>query len=543
MKYRDPKPEILRIEELVKNVKYGEIKLPRFQRPFVWKEKDVRKLFDSIYNGYPIGSILLWISSIKLASERTIGELEIEGSKDDMPTNYLLDGQQRLSSLCGALYYNGEDYNSMWKISFDLEKEEFIHPKDVFKPFYFPLNKLINTSDFINQCKVFDNQDKKSIYYERAENLLKSIKDYKIPVVRIGDMPIKEVAPIFERINSTGRKLTIIDLMRAATWKESFDLNDAIKEISEICESNNYNNIPDTHILRNIAAYFGLGIHKEEIDKLRQKNSEEIKLATTKIVNAYKAAIGFLQSQLYLETDAYIPYRMQITLLVEFFNLCQNPTNIQLKELQKWFWKTSFSKHFEGGGVGKINKDLESIRRFAKEEISKLDDAEEINYDNLINDEFKLRKASSKAFALILARNNPKSILNCLDFDKESYLKKIDSQIYFKIIKGNFQLTNNNKLKSPINFLMLNLIDNEVLSNIPSDIIFKMLKEEHEEEYSNVLKSNLLNEECINAIYENNIDGFYEIRKEIIVNEIKNIVNDSFIDKDNINDKIVDKNI
>ena len=60
MNYRDPKPDIQRIEELVTGVKYGEIKLPKFQRPFVWKRKEVLKLLDSIYKGYPIGSILLW---------------------------------------------------------------------------------------------------------------------------------------------------------------------------------------------------------------------------------------------------------------------------------------------------------------------------------------------------------------------------------------------------------------------------------------------------------------------------------------------------
>ncbi len=39
MKSLDPKPDILRIEELVIKVKQGDIKLPKFQRPFVWKKK------------------------------------------------------------------------------------------------------------------------------------------------------------------------------------------------------------------------------------------------------------------------------------------------------------------------------------------------------------------------------------------------------------------------------------------------------------------------------------------------------------------------
>ncbi len=66
----------------------------------------------------------------------------------------------------------------MWNISFDLKLEKFIFPKpDDIRPEYFPLNKLLATSDFINQCKVFESQPEKSQYYEKAESLLSSIKD------------------------------------------------------------------------------------------------------------------------------------------------------------------------------------------------------------------------------------------------------------------------------------------------------------------------------------------------------------------------------
>ncbi|MHC5895598.1 DUF262 domain-containing protein [Nostoc sp.] len=79
LRISDPKPEILRIEELVyKSLKIGDIKLPKFQRFFVWKKADILNLCDSVYNGYPIGSILLWFTNQKLASEHQIGDLEIK---------------------------------------------------------------------------------------------------------------------------------------------------------------------------------------------------------------------------------------------------------------------------------------------------------------------------------------------------------------------------------------------------------------------------------------------------------------------------------
>ncbi|MEZ4939357.1 MAG: DUF262 domain-containing protein [Saprospiraceae bacterium] len=174
MKYRDPKPDVIRIEELVIGVRTGDIKLPKFQRPFIWNKQDILKLWDSIYKGYPIGSILLWLTKERLASERKIADLDINEREEEYPTNYLLDGQQRLSSLCGPLYWNRRDKNSPWNIVFDVDKEIFIYPEDQ-KIEYFPLNKLLNTSDFIKQCKTFEAHDKKDKFIENSERLLQSI--------------------------------------------------------------------------------------------------------------------------------------------------------------------------------------------------------------------------------------------------------------------------------------------------------------------------------------------------------------------------------
>lgn len=315
MKYRDPKPEILRIEELVNGVKTGDIKLPKFQRPFVWNKSDVLKLWDSIYKGYPIGSILLWLTNQKLASERKIADLEINTREDEYPTNYLLDGQQRLSSLCGALYWNGKDKDSPWNIVFDVENEVFLYPDigENDRIQYFQLNKLIDTQDYINQCSKFKAHGKEDIYTKTALRLLNSIKDYKIAAVKIGDMDLNEVAPIFERINSSGRQLTMVDLMRAATWKGGFDLNDAIDAIRSACEEKNFEDIKDTHILRSISGCAGLGIHKEDIDKLRDCTSDELKKAAGKSVDAYKLAVDFITSELPLPSINYLPYGLQLT--------------------------------------------------------------------------------------------------------------------------------------------------------------------------------------------------------------------------------------
>ena len=524
MTYKDPKPDILRIEELVKSVKFGDIKLPRFQRPFVWKDKDVRKLLDSIYKGYPIGSILLWVSSEKLASERSIGDLDIVITREDYPTNYLLDGQQRLSTLCGALYWNGKNKESLWNLSFDLEKEEFIHPKDVYRPFYFPLNKLISTSDFINQCKVFDNHEKKEIYYDRAEKLLKSIKDYKIPTVRIGDMTIQEVAPIFERINSTGRKLTVVDLMRAATWKGGFDLNDAINSIKEICEENNFVNIPETHILRNISAYFGISITREDIEKLRKTPSNDMQTATDSTIISYKDAINFIQNTLRIPSGSYIPYSMQTTLIVEFFHLCPSPTLNQERQLVKWFWHTSFSRHFEGGGAGQINKDLQSIRDFALNNTDEIKFLKPIVYTQIFSERLTLNKAISKAFALLLAIRKPRSLLTGELFNNESNFKYVNRDTFHSIFPKTQRHIEGINYESPLNYCLIDPIHNKILGDISPNVWIEAIKKELPNDYINILDSNFINFSAIKAILQNDPVSFFKIRNDSLISAISELI-------------------
>jgi hypothetical protein len=77
------------IADLAGAINGGEIKVPQFQRRFVWDEGDAFELLDSIANSYPIGSLLLWKTVDKLAVERNIGEFTLPETDDMSPTDRL----------------------------------------------------------------------------------------------------------------------------------------------------------------------------------------------------------------------------------------------------------------------------------------------------------------------------------------------------------------------------------------------------------------------------------------------------------------------
>lgn len=513
----DPKPEILRIEEVVTKVKEGDIKLPKFQRPFVWNKEDVLKLLDSIYNGYPIGSILLWLSKEKLASERTIGDLKIDERPEEYPTNYLLDGQQRLSSLCGALYWNGTDRNSTWNICFDLDKEEFLYPdEDKWKIEYFRVNKILKTMDFINELKKYENEQQKDKYIENAEKLLKSIKDYKVAAVRIGDMSIDEVAPIFERINSTGRQLTIVDLMRAATWKDGFDLNNLIKDIRDSTEYKNFDDVDEQVILRNLAAANDIPIHnKESINKLRNIDSTVLKSKSKDVIEAYKTAVDFLYDNLNVKAYKNVPYGLQLTLIVEYFRINPKPNNIEVSKLKKWFWITSISRYFAGFNTAQLANDVQNFKKFAMRKIDDIDLGIKINYDNFLKDSFRLNKATSKTFSLVLANKIPLNLVNGTAINIEAALAlnnkheyhHIFPQAYLKLSGFSDDLINQHA-----NICLLNSGFNKQISDKKPSVYFEELKTLLGTNLDKVLSSNFISKEAFEAGLKDDYQEFIKQR-------------------------------
>ena len=119
------KSTTMSISLLIDEIDRGRIGMPEMQRPFVWTDYQVRDLFDSIYNGYPVGYLLLWDDGAS-ANTRVIG---VDQKADERPRYLIIDGQQRLTSLYSAM--RGKpvvDHNYKEReitISFDPIEERF----------------------------------------------------------------------------------------------------------------------------------------------------------------------------------------------------------------------------------------------------------------------------------------------------------------------------------------------------------------------------------------------------------------------------------
>lgn len=228
----------------------GAFMIPRFQRQFVWNNAQVKLLVDSISRNYPIGSLLLLQETIPsdpfLASRQIDAviheseDLNLNESLEDAFQKtaattviyYVLDGQQRLTSLVRVFLQASEDYYYYFDLDLLYESDTSERNPAAWVKKRSQNRKLSMRylkSDLIidpEKCEVFVQEYFESEYSPlkgdrqgqrkaaaKVNRMFETMRNYQIPLVIIdrGDST-EAICRIFETINSTGTRLTTFDL-------------------------------------------------------------------------------------------------------------------------------------------------------------------------------------------------------------------------------------------------------------------------------------------------------------------------------------------
>ncbi|MHA1864339.1 MAG: DUF262 domain-containing protein, partial [Candidatus Thorarchaeota archaeon] len=98
-----PEPQSVPFSNLLNDIERGLVKIPQFQRDFVWTKEKSARLLDSIVKGYPIGTFILWKTKESLRTVRNLGSAHLPDTPPGDFIHYVLDGQQRLTSLFASI--------------------------------------------------------------------------------------------------------------------------------------------------------------------------------------------------------------------------------------------------------------------------------------------------------------------------------------------------------------------------------------------------------------------------------------------------------
>lgn len=381
--------EVNRLVHILTDISDGIYQTPKFQRDFVWSKSNILQLFDSIKNGYPIGSILLWKPKTDVFEKTNkLGPYIIPDNKDSFW--FILDGYQRLSSIFGCLFdpdSNKLDFDEIvwsnkFNIWYDLSTEEFFIPRQNVStsPYQVALYKLINTKEaFKFQTNLVNNNisdEMVDIYMERYSELGTTFIDYTLPTINIEGGNITEAVEIFSRINSRGMDISPDWMISALTYNKdkNFRLGSLIDDLLNSLEAYNFHKLPKARdiILKCIMNSFGKS-YLDQSNNLEQlaKRQDFIKISK-KTISSIEKAVQFLYQDLLVLDSKYLPYLPQLIFITDFFNTLENPSERQLYDLKRWFWITSYSNYFTIYTISKQRKAYYQFRKYLNNETSEI---------------------------------------------------------------------------------------------------------------------------------------------------------------------------
>src|SRR6266511_2389121 len=444
-------PQIMLLEQVLAEIASGRLRVPKFQRPFVWRPEQMLNLFDSIERGYPIGSLLVWDTSLPLPSLDRLADIEIPPPAGGT-TSFLLDGHQRFSTLFGSLLRRpaapvaSGQREWMWHIyrilgERDERSDRYRHWKQVGEPpaTYLPMRAVLRTMDFLAYSRrlsdAVDDSATLDALVEEAEQLAHRIKSYQVAVVRLQGGDLRHAVEVFSRLNSSGQAMTPDQMVSALTYQaEGESLADQITAIREGLSSVGYGPIAPITVFRSILAVAGEDdVQDARWEKLADRVEKKLAEAVEQADRALRRSVEFLRNDVGVPLARLVPYQLQIMLLTACFHHNPEPSTEQLDALTRWFWGTSWSGFFAGANSTQVKNALQEMQKFAKGDAAQ---PWEPQSARPFPNKFDLRSARVRAFILWELRHFCRRLTTGgNEIDPVEVLARSDTEAYQHVVR------------------------------------------------------------------------------------------------------------
>lgn len=570
--------------------------IPTFQRDVVWEQDNVKKLWDSIYKFYPLGSILIWKTDLKLQNHRQIGGHQItDANFNRTEYQYILDGQQRTTSLLTSLYggkiVSRPSFNPLLFVDLTVPIESETDDNSYRNRFLFwseiedrngelranigrrkryddgLIVKLIDIKNKFAeiQTTVFNSevvsQDFNHRYLKELANIKGVLDNYRISFIEVKGIQVSEVCQIFERINQAGKPLNIFDIVVAKTFKPAIpknsgdstcDLGFYLRDlIDDFRKHNNseFLKISDMDYLQILSILINQNVPESGVRNITDRYLNEIKTEHILAVwdEAKKAMLktfDFFENHLHLKTPYLIPFRYFYFTITAYFY--KNPTP-NYDFLKKYFWFQSFHNDDLLSNTTQLFHHIEFLN-FEKQNKT-------YQFSRFLIDKQKLRSATysskgrmSRAILSLFASVQPKDWEHC---DRQVLVQNFffttDKPNLHHIFPTNSEYVLNNQHKNIItsdslmNIAYLTQITNlDITNRSPLEYI----KDYDNSEFESILPSHLLSTQILDwaradEMPDNAIDLFIESRVDNILAELKVKLNGiTFEEIDTIESKV-----
>lgn len=515
---------------LLNEIETGQIKIPQFQRHFVWELGLSARLIDSILKGYPIGTFIYWRTSERLRSVRNIGNIELPEPQDGEFVNYVLDGQQRITSLFAALKGqtierdNGkkEDFSKIY-IDLSAEGDENLVIVDVAGK---PDGTTIKLTDLMfEKGKVIYNTYPEQ-YHVKIDRYKEILQSYQFKGINLKNAEIDVATEVFTRLNVGGKDLSLFEIMVAKTYdhQKNFDLYDKFQELIDDLEPSKYDTISSANVLQLISLLIKRECKRKTILKL---DKDEFIDTWGKAVNAIKCSVDFFRSY-GIPVSRLLPYNTLIVPFAYFFHHHpNNPTGEKLRMLIDFFWRVSLGFRYSSAVESKLVQDIEKMDKILKEELPRY--AWSIDYSPQFLREqgyFSTSRSLIKAILCLFTMHKPKSFDNHLDVNIDnSWLKIGTSRNYHHFFPKEYMRKNQPEWEGwKVNHIAnITIVDgylnkNKIRAKAPS--VYMTTFNSQNDQLIETMKTHLIDNLEEFGVWEDNYGKFFENRIKVISEEL-----------------------
>ncbi|RYM70080.1 GmrSD restriction endonuclease domain-containing protein [Serratia liquefaciens] len=526
-------------EALFLEIDSGQIKLPMFQREFVWDKEQSARLIDSLLKGYPIGTFIFWKTREALRSVKDIGNHSLPETPKSDYAQYILDGQQRITSLYAIrkglrISKDGKEinYKDIYvNLDYDpLNDEQIVTSQREDDKAYVSVHDLLTQKmgDLFRQVGM----DKSDLVEEYKTRLT----TYDFTTITIKDYPIDIACDVFSRINTGGKPLTLFEIMVAMTYDEAkgFDLALKYDELLNGSDENDtslskakFDTVPAATVLQAVAAITVNSIRAKDILKIRR---EKFITNWEPMVSSMFTAVDFIRTKLHVPVSQLLPYASLLVPFTYFFRKNKNkrPTEIQAKLLRQFFYWVGLNWRYSGATETKIAEDLKKMNMILQEKMPKYPSGElNVSAADISETWFTAGNSNIKAILCLFASHKPRNLDDDSDVILDnSNLKIATSRNYHHFFPRKYVESHCPSME-PNLIANITLIDaasnNKIRAKAPSRYINEL--NTGNSKLKSSLRSHLINSPKGFGIMEDDYEKFIEKRSAAIAEALNEALN------------------
>lgn len=367
-------PQVQYLHQILEQMERAELLIPDFQRPPRWSDEQRRRLLESVSGGYPIGSLMVWRTTVHVPHRTRIGPHAISAKVGTIHQyQYLLDGFQRMSTLFAALGNvvkplprEPDQDGHRWLLGYHLLNEEWVFLNEVDEQdsqVVLPGYLLLDSIRLIRaQRKLMDHPEVETLL-ERSDALVRSLREYKLAVIPMVTDELHEAVRTFGLLNTEGTRMSDLDLVVAISWTRDYDLRARLDDAKMILGRVGWGALDEKYVMASLRGAFDLALYDKEGDakELGERLRAEPEVLEAAINGLAKAGT-FLSERCGVVALDLLPYSYQAVLLGDV--LRRHPTRSSELDtaLMQWFWWTTAWGTFAGISGYRMNAMIAYLR-------------------------------------------------------------------------------------------------------------------------------------------------------------------------------------